>query len=166
MMSDMESMAGAFGARGTGRGGGGLPPPPAGLPDGGPPPGMGMFPDGGPPGGGPFGGGAAGEFFPRTPVYVPSTVQFEGQTWQYVGIRFKGDSSLSTTWIPWDHDLSLQAGRGGDLLHTSTTAAWPLIRYLLDDPEYGGLYKTELQAAIDGVLAPASAAERFARPTS
>jgi spore coat protein H len=29
------------------------------------------------------------------------------------------------TWIPWDHDLSLQEGRAGDLLHTSTTAAWP-----------------------------------------
>jgi spore coat protein H len=378
MMSDMESMAGAFGAGGAGPGGGGLQPPRTDQPDGGPPPGMGMFPDGGrppgmfpdggAPGGGPPGGGAVGEFFPRSPLYVPSTVQFEGQTWQHVGIRFKGNSSLSTTWrqgiyklpfrldfdemqdrfpevskqrflgfkalslsngfsdpslirekvmadlfreggvraartgfvrlyvdrgdgpeyfglydltevpgkamlrsqfgnddgnlykpqgvgaqlatfdkasfekktnedagdysdvqrliaalngdrsdaarwrqeleavfdvktftawlaintvagnwdaygqmahnyylyadpanggrltwIPWDHDLSLQEGRSADLLHTSTTAAWPLIRYLLDDPEYRALYLTELQAAIDGVMAPASAAERFTR---
>jgi spore coat protein H len=67
------------------------------------------------------------------------------------------------TWIPWDHDLSLQEGRSADLLHASTTAAWPLIRYLLDDAEYRGLYLSKLQAAIDGVLAPESARQRFSR---
>jgi spore coat protein H len=67
------------------------------------------------------------------------------------------------TWIPWDHDLSLQGVRSADLLHTSTTAAWPLIRYLLDDPEYRAQYLNELQTSVEGVLAPESARQRFSR---
>lgn len=32
------------------------------------------------------------------PTYVPATVHFEGRSWPYVGIRFKGNSSLATSW--------------------------------------------------------------------
>ncbi|MDY7078197.1 MAG: CotH kinase family protein, partial [Chloroflexota bacterium] len=32
------------------------------------------------------------------PVYVPVTVEFEGDTWTNVGLRFKGNSSLRSTW--------------------------------------------------------------------
>jgi spore coat protein H len=52
---------------------------------------------GGPGGGGPGGGGGA-DLIPRTPVYVPSTVRFNGKTWWHVGIRFKGNSTLSMGW--------------------------------------------------------------------
>jgi spore coat protein H len=38
------------------------------------------------------------EFFPRTPIFVPCIVSFEGRTWQSVGIRMKGNSTLSGTW--------------------------------------------------------------------
>jgi spore coat protein H len=59
-------------------------------------------PTGGPGGGGAPGGGApgggAGDLLPNTPVYVPSTVHFNGKTWSYVGVRMKGNSSLSQTW--------------------------------------------------------------------
>ncbi len=34
----------------------------------------------------------------ENPSYVPCTVEFEGNTWWYVGIRYKGQSSLSSTW--------------------------------------------------------------------
>jgi spore coat protein H len=83
--------------------GGGFPGggPPGGFPDGGAFPGGGPpggLPDGGAPGGGLGGGAGVGEFFPRTPVYVPAAVEFEGRRWQNAGIRFKGNSSLSTTW--------------------------------------------------------------------
>jgi spore coat protein H len=377
MMADLTDMAGPFGQGGGGPGRGGSRPPGGGgpIPDGGlplpPPGGGGPVPDGGlppPPPGGPDRGLGA-EFFPRTPVYVPCTVRFEGQAWHNVGIRFKGNSSLSSTWrrgvyklpfrldfdeledrfpevakqrffglkalslansfsdptlirekvmadlfraggvpaartgfvrlhvdrgqgpeyfglyaltevpdkamlraqfggdegnlyrpqgvgaqlarfdqasfekktnkdaadysdvmnliaalnsdrsdaarwrgdleatfdvpgflkwlaintlagnwdvygqmahnyylygdpaqggrlfwIPWDHDLSLQERPGGsDLLHTRTTATWPLIRYLLDDPEYRTRYLTELQTAVEGVLSPAAATDRFTR---
>jgi spore coat protein H len=117
MMADMASMAGEFGARGGGRGmmGGGIGMPPGGglggpggFPDGGVPPigdggpvtgpGPGGAPDGGMgmPGGG--GGGVVPEFFPHTPIYVPSTVTFAGRSWRNAGIRFKGNSSLSSSW--------------------------------------------------------------------
>ncbi|WP_257447992.1 CotH kinase family protein [Archangium lipolyticum] len=67
------------------RGGGGGPG--GGAPDG-----------GGVPGGGAPGGGGGGDIIPNTPVYVPSTVHFNGKTWNYVGVRMKGNSSLSQTW--------------------------------------------------------------------
>jgi len=34
----------------------------------------------------------------RDPVYRPCTFLFEGTTWQHVGVRFKGNSSLQFTW--------------------------------------------------------------------
>lgn len=43
-------------------------------------------------------GGGGGDILPNTPVYVPSTVHFNGKTWWYVGVRMKGNSSLSQTW--------------------------------------------------------------------
>jgi len=52
------------------------------------------------------------EFFPRTPVFVPSTVSFGGLAWQHVGIRMKGNSTLSNSWsrgvykLPWRLDFA------------------------------------------------------------
>jgi len=34
----------------------------------------------------------------ENPIYVPATVTFEGKTWTHVGLRFKGNSSLMTSW--------------------------------------------------------------------
>ncbi|SET99343.1 CotH kinase family protein [Stigmatella erecta] len=74
------------------RGGGGGP-------GGGAPPDGGVPPDGGTaPGGGGPGGGGGGDLIPNTPVYVPSTVRFGDKTWWHVGVRFKGNSSLSQSW--------------------------------------------------------------------
>lgn len=52
---------------------------------------------GGPGGGGPGGGGGGGGGEPtfEDPSYQPALVGFEGQTWPSVGIRYKGNSSLS-----------------------------------------------------------------------
>ena len=44
-------------------------------------------------GGGP--GGAPGSFSDETPIYVPCTLTFNDKDWYYVGIRYKGNSSLS-----------------------------------------------------------------------
>ncbi|MFY0571237.1 CotH kinase family protein [Archangium lansingense] len=64
-------------------------------PPGGPGGGGGGAPGGG---GGAPGGGGGGDIIPNTPVYVPSTVHFNGKTWNFVGVRMKGNSSLSQTW--------------------------------------------------------------------
>lgn len=65
------------------------PPRPEGA--GGPPGGFGAGPPGGPGGYGPLGGS-------ENPVWRPVTISFEGQTWQHVGMRYKGNSSLRSSW--------------------------------------------------------------------
>lgn len=49
---------------------------------------------GGPPGGGGGGLGDDGE----NPMWQEATIRFEDQEWQYVGIRYKGNSSLRSSW--------------------------------------------------------------------
>ena len=73
----------------------GAPPQPAadGSPEGSEPPERG--PAGGRPGGGGFGGG---DMTPENPTWVPATIEFEGNTWTNVGIRYKGNSSLTSGW--------------------------------------------------------------------
>ena len=38
------------------------------------------------------------DIFPRTPIYVPATLRFDGETFEKVGFRLKGNSSLSNAW--------------------------------------------------------------------
>ncbi|MCL4239371.1 MAG: CotH kinase family protein [Anaerolineae bacterium] len=67
------------------------------------PPGMGERPEGfAPPAMGerPGGMGAGGMALgtSQNPIWVAADIEFEGQTWTNVGIRFKGNSSLMSTW--------------------------------------------------------------------
>ncbi len=58
-------------------------------------------PPGGPPGspGGAPGGAPGGvDLVEGDPIWVESTVLFEDKTWRHVGVRFKGNSTLSYTW--------------------------------------------------------------------
>jgi len=54
---------------------------------------------GGPPNGGPGGGeqGAGGTFADNNPLYIPCNLEFNGENWYNVGIRYKGNSSLSAS---------------------------------------------------------------------
>ena len=70
----LEDMTGLYGDFGQGNGGG---------PGG-----------GGPGGGGPGGGGFAEE----NPIFKPAEVYYNGLQWYNVGVRFKGNSSLSFSW--------------------------------------------------------------------
>ena len=64
-----------------------------GVPGGFEPPGE--VPAGGHPGVGGFGGG---DMTPENPMWVPATIEFEGETWTNVGVRYKGNSSLTSGW--------------------------------------------------------------------
>jgi len=56
-------------------------------------------PRGGLPGGRPGGGGVgAGDITPENPMWVSATIEFEGNTWTNVGVRYKGNSSLTSSW--------------------------------------------------------------------
>ncbi|MFC5623113.1 CotH kinase family protein [Algoriphagus winogradskyi] len=56
--------------------------------------------------GGGSGGGAS--FAEENPVFVPAEVFYEGQEWYRVGLRFKGNSSLSSTWKSGNMKLSFK----------------------------------------------------------
>ncbi|WP_229600007.1 CotH kinase family protein [Runella sp. SP2] len=82
--TDMQTLTGtAFGTRSSGSQGGG------GVPGGNPP-------NGGNGGGAPGGGGL--DLIGGTPIYVATTLKFNGKAWNKVGFRLKGNSSLSSTW--------------------------------------------------------------------
>jgi len=119
MLDNMTELSGARGSGGGigggglgGRPNGGVPAPseggfqPGGVPAGGgaPAPGEGGFqPGGAPPAGGaganPGGpGGGGGDLISQNPMWVPGTIQFNGKTWTNVGVRFKGNSSLQSSW--------------------------------------------------------------------
>lgn len=49
-------------------------------------------------GGGRPGGGGPGGFTDEEPIYVPVTIDFDGQRWWQVGMRYKGNSSLSSAY--------------------------------------------------------------------
>jgi len=111
MLADMTQMMGEFGSGSQGNqpnfAGGNLPEPgrmPEGVPQN---PEEGQEGGGFPPAGGRQPGGGLrsepGEGFnmsgdDENPVWVTATIEFESQTWEHVGIRFKGNSSLRDTW--------------------------------------------------------------------
>ena len=111
MLADMTELMGDFGS-GQGRMQGNRPNfPGAEVPEGEKPqfpidrlnpPEGGDIPEGGrgqPPGG--FEGGPDGIILgaeDQNPVWVTATIEFEGEIWEHVGIRFKGNSSLRSAW--------------------------------------------------------------------
>jgi hypothetical protein len=63
-------------------------------------------------------------------------------------------------WIPWDHDLALAGG--GAIMHDNVGESWPLIRFLLDDPEYRADYIKHVEDAAAGAFSPQPLTERLA----
>jgi spore coat protein H len=89
--ADMTTKTGKdFGVGGNTQGaGGGVPPVGGGGQMGGGVP---------PVGGGGAAGGGALDIIPGDPIYVPTSLKFNGKEWYKVGFRLKGNSSLSQAW--------------------------------------------------------------------
>ena len=51
-----------------------------------------------PAGGQPGGNGGAAPSFGEEPEYISTTIKFNGKSWENVGFRLKGNSTLSSTW--------------------------------------------------------------------
>jgi spore coat protein H len=78
-------------------------------------------------------------------------------------------------WIPWDHNLSMQAGGFGprgtggattvsaraELFHENVGAQWPLISLLLSDPVYVETYRAKLEHAMGGLFEEGPGGERL-----
>jgi spore coat protein CotH len=61
------------------------------------------------------------------------------------------------TWIPWDNNEALQEGKQGGALSLSLDEVdgnWPLIRYLMDTPEYRDKYENYLQQFVEEIFVP------------
>lgn len=128
MLADMTDLLGEFG-QGSGRGNNaGFQPgrgqdwnneePPAGVnipegmpenvqpgdnvPEGQLPQDRGDFPQGGQR---PDNIGGNLDFISENPIWVTATIEFEGESWEYVGIRFKGNSSLNSAWTSGNYKL-------------------------------------------------------------
>jgi spore coat protein CotH len=73
--------------------------------------------------------------------------------------------------IPWDHDLAMNAGGPGgggpgggttlDLFQDRVNASWPLIRYLMDDPVYRAAYRRNVEELLNTVFEPSRLAARL-----
>lgn len=63
-------------------------------------------------------------------------------------------SSRKLIWIPWDQNASFYEGLSYGM--TEVSSAWPLIRYLIDDPVYFARYRAHLQTFHDAVFTPAT----------
>jgi hypothetical protein len=48
------------------------------------------------------------EFLPRSPIWRPCSVAFEGRSWPMVGVRFKGNSTLLSSWHRGSYKLPLR----------------------------------------------------------
>jgi spore coat protein CotH len=70
-------------------------------------------------------------------------------------------------WIPWDHTFAFQSANTGlarplSLAMDEVGDAWPLIRWVLDDPSYRASYDRYVEEAATTVYEPGRAAARFA----
>lgn len=60
-------------------------------------------------------------------------------------------------WIPWDNNEAFQVGKMGGALSLALTEVgsdWPIIRYIIDVPEYEEQYKVHLRNFADQVFEP------------
>ncbi len=66
------------------------------------------------------------------------------------------------TWIPWNHGRAFSPEQGALSLGMAEVGdGWPLIRYLLDDPQYLAVYKGYLAQTVAHEYEPVAAGKRF-----
>jgi spore coat protein CotH len=70
------------------------------------------------------------------------------------------------TWIPWDNNEALTPGKMGGALTlplTEVTSGWPLIRYIMDQPEYRTQYDAYLEEIMSGAFKPETVQAEYLR---
>ena len=61
------------------------------------------------------------------------------------------------TWIPWDNNEALETGKQGGALSLGLDEVnnqWPLIRYLIDIPDYNAKYRQYLKEFVENEFSP------------
>jgi spore coat protein CotH len=69
---------------------------------------------------------------------------------------YNNPKNQKLTWIPWDNNESLNSRKRNDVSFSlsEVSSEWPLIRYLLDQPEYVSQYKKEVTNFVNEVFTP------------
>lgn len=76
------------------------------------------------------------------------------------------DNGGRLTWIPWDNNEALAEGKMGGSLSlplSEVSSGWPLIRYLMDQPEYTVVYKNHIEEFINGAFKPETVQAEYLR---
>ena len=85
------------------------------------------------------------------------------QNWDTYGIMthnyylYNNPDDSKLTWIPWDNNEAFQSGKQGGALSlgmSEVNSNWPLINYIIAQPEYEAVYEGYLQQFIDEVFIP------------
>jgi spore coat protein H len=84
------------------------------------------------------------------------------QNWDTYGLMphnyylYNNPKTGKLTWIPWDNNEALNSGRFNELSVSlsEVSSDWPLIRYILDQPEYNEMYRRELSKFVHTIFNP------------
>lgn len=86
------------------------------------------------------------------------------QNWDTYGVSihnfylYNDPDTNQLNWIPWDNNEAFTGGKKDktalSLGMDEVSTQWPLIRYLIDDPEYKAVYDGYLQQFVDEVFIP------------
>jgi spore coat protein H len=76
---------------------------------------------------------------------------------------YNNPSTNKLVWIPWDNNEALRNGGRGtmSLSMSEVTDDWPLIRYLVDVPEYSAMYKADVKTFITNVFQPGRMEQKY-----
>ncbi|WP_321373322.1 CotH kinase family protein [uncultured Draconibacterium sp.] len=85
------------------------------------------------------------------------------QNWDTYGIMthnyylYNNPDNSKLTWIPWDNNEAFQSGKQSGAISlgmSEVNSSWPLINYIIAQPEYEAVYEGYLQQFIDEVFIP------------
>lgn len=91
------------------------------------------------------------------------------QNWDTYGLMshnyylYDDPSTKKLVWIPWDNNGSLFEGNRTPLSFSMNEVndEWPLIRYLIDQPNYKDIYKGYLLSVVDNAFEPSKIQEKY-----
>ncbi|MBI9053505.1 MAG: CotH kinase family protein [Bacteroidales bacterium] len=91
------------------------------------------------------------------------------QNWDTYGVMshnyylYTNPYTSKIVWIPWDNNEALYGGKREPLSFSmnEVTSSWPLIRYLIDIPEYETLYENYLESVINDAFESSKIKETY-----
>ena len=76
---------------------------------------------------------------------------------------YNNPATTKLVWIPWDNNEALSTGKMSTLSFSMSEvkSTWPLIRYLMDTPDYKTIYHSYLSQTINGAFEPSEIKQKY-----